>query len=105
MRSVFQFAQAHEQGRYVDLDDAPDGIVVDAQISVNEPIAGGDHQSPRYIWVVIADELRDMAGRLPDQFKVAESGVVVQAALDKPILIQAIGVRDHLVGDPIMSSI
>jgi len=71
IRSVFEFPQAHEQGRYIDLDDAPDSIVVHAQIAVNEPITGGDHQSPGHVGVLFANELRYMAGRLAYQFKVS----------------------------------
>ena len=44
---VFQRTHIGKQGRNVTPDDAPQGIVVDAEITVDQPVASGDNEPPR----------------------------------------------------------
>lgn len=43
---LLQLAQLKQQRGNVILNDAPQGVIVDAKISVDEPVARGNDQSP-----------------------------------------------------------
>jgi hypothetical protein len=42
-----EFAQLWQQGWNVALDNAPQNIVVDPQVAVDQPVTGGDDEPPR----------------------------------------------------------
>ena len=95
---VFERAHVGKQGREVTLDDAPKGIVVDAEITVDQPVTSGDNEAPGNLRIGGTHCVRDMGRRLTDQFQVAQDGVVVKATGDETSLVEAVGIGDDLLG-------
>lgn len=69
------------------------GVVVDTEIPMDQPVAGGDDEPPGYLRIGLANVIGDMHGRFADQFQIAHSGVVVQSTSDKTVLTQALRCR------------
>lgn len=53
------------------LNDAPDRIVIDTEITVYQPIARSNNHTPRNIGMCRPDIIRNMGRCLADQFKIA----------------------------------
>ena len=94
---VFENAHVQKHGRNVATDDAPQGIVVDAEIAVDQPVASGDNEPPRDLRIGRTHCVRDMGRRLADQITVALGGIVVKAAGNETLLIEAVGIRDDFL--------
>src|ERR1700675_2602504 len=45
-----------------------------------------------------SDVLGNMSGRFPDQLEIAQGGVVIQSAGDKPCLVERVGIGNDLLG-------
>ena len=72
----FEVAHVGKQGRNIAADDAPQSIVVDAKIAVDQPVASGDDEPPRNLRIGRTHRVRNMGRRLSNQFQVAQGGVV-----------------------------
>lgn len=48
-----KLAKERQQRGHVALDDAPEGVVVDAEIALNQSIAGGDDEPPGYLGLTV----------------------------------------------------
>ena len=80
------------------MDDAPQGIVVDAEIAVDQPVASGNNEPPRNLRIGRTHCVWDMGRRLADQLQVAQGGIVVKAAGNETRLIKAVGIGDDFLG-------
>ena len=61
------------------MDNAPQGVVVDAEIAVNQAVASSNYEPPRNLRIGRTHCVRYMGRRLADQFQVAQGGIVVSA--------------------------
>ena len=64
-----------------------------------QPVAGGNDETPRYLRMCSADNIRHMGGSFADQFQVAQRRVVVETARNEAIPIKSIGIRDDLLSE------
>ena len=70
------------------MNDAPQGVIVDAEIAVDQPVAGGDDEPPRNLRISRTHRVRDMGRCLSDQLKITQGRVVIQPAGNETCLIQ-----------------
>jgi hypothetical protein len=98
-RRILDLAQPGQQSGNIRHDDAPQGVVVDAQVAVNQPVACSDDQAPWHIWMRSTDRIRYMRCGLPDQLQVAHRRVVDEAARNERLLIQPGRSGNHLLGE------
>lgn len=70
------------------LNDAPDRIVIDTEITVYQPIARSNNHTPRNIGMYRPDIIRNMGRCLADQFEIAQRSVVIQATGFKTYLVE-----------------
>ena len=61
------------------LDDVPQDVVVDAEIGMDQPVAGGDDLAPGDLGRGFADFSGNAGGRLAKQLKVPRRGVIGKA--------------------------
>lgn len=90
--------QLLQRRRNIALNDAPQRIVINTQVAMDQPVSRGDHQSPRDLRIFTANRIRDIRCRLADQFQIAHCGIVIQPAGDKARLVESIGIGNDLLG-------
>jgi hypothetical protein len=56
------------------------GIVIDAEIAMNQPVTGGDNHAPGDLGTPSLDLVGDMGGGFADQLQVAQSVIVGEPA-------------------------
>jgi hypothetical protein len=73
----FEISQFEQQCGNVVPDDAPQGVVIDAKISVDQPVARGDDEPPWNLRICRTYDIRNMRCRLAGQFKITYRGVII----------------------------
>jgi hypothetical protein len=81
------------------LDNAPKRIVVDAKVAVYQAVAGSDDEAPGDLRMGRARGIGNVRRRLADEFQVADGCILVEPTGDKPRLVEAIRVGQHLLGE------
>ena len=74
----FEASQFAQQLGNVVSDDAPQGVVVNAKVAVNQPISRGDDEPPLNLRIRCTYIVRNMCCGLSYQFEVAHRSVIVQ---------------------------
>jgi len=88
--------ESRQQFGHIILDDAPERVVVDAEIAMDEAVSGGDDDAPGDFGMGCADRIRDMGGGFADQLQVAQGGVVGQATGHETGLVESVGIAEYL---------
>ena len=66
-------------------DQAPDDVVVDSEVTVDQSVAGGDDHPLWDLGVGRPHRFGDVRGRFADQLQVAQGRVVNEAARLRPL--------------------
>jgi len=88
-----------QQCRHIGLNDAPQGVVVDAEIAVDQPITGSYDHPPGDLRMRGSNLVRDMSRRLAGEFQVAQGSIVDEPARHESGLVETIGVGEYLLGE------
>lgn len=67
--------QGFDERRDILCDDAPQGVVIDTQVSVNQPVSCRDDHSPGHLRIRSSHLFWNPRCRLSDQFQIAHCGV------------------------------
>ena len=65
---------------------------------MDQAIPCGDDHAPGYLWIGLAHFVRDVGGSFADQFQVAHSRIVVEAAGDELNLVHSLDISDYFLG-------
>lgn len=92
----FERPQLRQQGGNIGLNNAPQGIVVNSQVTVNQAVARCDDLPPWNMLRTFANRHRDMHGRFAEQLQITKRGVLGQAVGLEPGLIETMGIGHYL---------
>jgi hypothetical protein len=74
-----QFAVYRNQSGNIRINDAPNRVVVDAQVAVNQAVARREDLPPRNVRVCSADPFGNVGRGLSNQLQIAQVGIISQA--------------------------
>lgn len=82
-----------QQHGHIILDNAPQRIVVDAEIAVNQLVTGGDNHAPGDLRIGCPKVIRNMGCGFADRLQIAKGCIVNDSARQEISLVRAMGLQ------------
>ena len=98
-RFSFRAFRRGQEGWHIILNDAPKRVVIDAEIAMNQPVAGSYYHAPGDFIMCIPNFFRGVGSSFTNQFKVAQSGILNRPVLNEPRLVKPLGIGKHLFSE------